>query len=127
VTLRTLFLVCAAGAIGSGVRFFVVTSTQRAFGESFPWGVFGVNLAGSFLIAVLSIVAISKAEIVTPEVRAALGVGFLGGLTTYSSFNQDTLAMLDRRQYATAALYVGTTLVLCLGAGLAGTALARRL
>ena len=124
--MRTLLLVCAAGAVGSGVRYLFVTWTQRALGESFPWGVFGVNLVGSFLIALLAIFAVAKAETVTPELRAMLGVGFLGGLTTYSSFNQDTLAMLDRKQYGTAALYVAATIVVCLGAGFAGTALARR-
>ncbi len=125
--MRTFLFVCAAGAAGSGARYLFVQWTQRAFGEAFPWGVFGVNIAGSFLIALLAILAVSKVDIVTPELRAILGVGFLGGLTTYSSFNQDTLAMFDRRQYGTAALYIAATIVVCLGAGFVGTALGRRL
>ncbi|MBX3200551.1 MAG: fluoride efflux transporter CrcB [Labilithrix sp.] len=119
-----LLLVCLAGAIGSGARYLVVTWTQRAFGESFPWGVLGVNVFGSFLIALVSVLAVSKIEM-SETARLTLTAGFLGGLTTYSSFNQDTLSMLDRRLYGTAALYVLATLASCLLAGALGTKLAR--
>ena len=54
-----------------------------------------------------------------------LTAGFLGGLTTYSSFNQDTLSMLDRKLYGTAAVYLFVTLVTCLIAGVLGTKLGR--
>ncbi|MBX3205729.1 MAG: CrcB family protein [Labilithrix sp.] len=121
-----LLFVCLAGAIGSGARYLVVTWTQRAFGESFPWGVLGVNVFGSFLIALVSVLAVSKIEM-SETTRLTLTAGFLGGLTTYSSFNQDTLSMVDRRLYGTAALYVLATLATCLLAGVLGTKLGRSL
>jgi fluoride exporter len=124
--MERLLLVCLAGGIGSGIRYLFVTWTQRAFGESFPWGVLGVNLVGSFLIALVSVLAVTKAEI-TPAMRVTLTAGFLGGLTTYSSFNQDTLSMLDRKLYGTVAVYMLATLVLCLVAGVLGTKLGRRI
>ena len=121
-----LLWVFLAGGVGSCVRYGTVTLTERFFGQSYPWGVFGVNVVGSFLIALVMVLAVTKASI-SEDVRIALTAGFLGGLTTYSSFNQDTLKLLDGKQYATAALYVGTTLVVCLVAGVLGTALGRRI
>jgi len=122
--MERLLLVCLAGAIGSGLRYLVVTWTQRAFGESFPWGVLGVNVVGSFLIALVSVIAVTRAEI-SPAMRISLTAGFLGGLTTYSSFNQDTLSMIDRKMYGTAAAYLLVTLVTCLLAGVLGTKVGR--
>lgn len=122
--MERLLLVCLAGAIGSGLRYLVVTWTQRAFGESFPWGVLGVNVVGSFLIAFVSVIAVTRAEI-SPAMRVTLTAGFLGGLTTYSSFNQDTLSMIDRKLYGTAAGYLVVTLVTCLLAGVLGTKVGR--
>lgn len=59
----------------------------------------------------------ATARVDFPETtRIALTAGFLGGLTTYSSFNKDTLSMLDRKLYGTAAVYVVVTLVVCLEA-----------
>jgi CrcB protein len=121
-----ILLVGLAGAIGSITRYLVVNWGIKLFGPSFPWGVLTVNIVGSFFIAFVSVLAITKAEI-TPTIRVALTAGFLGGLTTYSSFNQDTLAMLDKRLFLTAAVYVLVTLVVCMGAGFCGTYVARRL
>lgn len=124
--MERVLLVFVAGGLGSVLRYLVVTWTQRVFGESFPWGVLGVNVVGSFVIALVSVLALTKAEL-TPTIRVTLTAGFLGGLTTYSSFNQDTLAMLDRKLYGTAAVYVLATLVVCLIAGMLGTGLGRRI
>jgi CrcB protein len=121
-----LLLVCLAGALGCGTRYLVINWTQRALGESFPWGVFTVNVVGSFVIAAVSVFALTKTGL-TEAARAAISAGFLGGLTTYSSFNQDTLAMLDKKAYATAAVYVAATLLACLLAGGLGTYAARRI
>lgn len=124
--MERVLLVGLAGGIGAILRYLVVTWTERAFGQSFPWGVLGVNVVGSFLIALVMVLAVTRAEL-TPTVRVTLTAGFLGGLTTYSSFNQDTLSLLDRKLYGTAALYVGVTLIACLAAGALGTALAKKI
>src|SRR5262245_58283002 len=100
-----LFLVFLAGGIGSVIRYLVVTGTERFFGASFPWGVLCINVIGSFLIALVMMLAVTKAG-VSPTVRVTLTAGFLGGLTTYSSFNQDTLSMLNQKLYGTAMLYM---------------------
>jgi CrcB protein len=124
--MERVLLVFLAGGLGSVARYLFVTWTQRVLGEAFPWGVFGVNVVGSFVIALVSVLALTKAEL-TPTMRITLTAGFLGGLTTYSSFNQDTLSMLDRKLYGTAAVYMLATLLTCLVAGLLGAKLGRRI
>jgi fluoride exporter len=112
-------LVCLAGAVGSGLRYLVVEWADR-------WGVLAVNVGGSFLIAVVSVIALSRVDAMSDTTRLALSAGFLGGFTTYSSFNQATLKLLSERSYASAVSYTLITLIACLVAGIAGTAIAKR-
>jgi fluoride exporter len=125
--MQRVLLVGLGGAVGSCLRFLVATWAERVFGTRMPWGILGVNVVGSFLIAMVAVLAISKADTITPTVRIAIATGFIGGLTTYSSFNQDTLAMFDRRAYALAFGYIALTLCACLAAGVLGATLARRI
>jgi len=104
--------------VGSGLRYLIVEWADR-------WGVFAVNIGGSFLIAVVSVIALSKSGM-SDTTRLALSAGFLGGFTTYSSFNQATLKLLDERAYASALVYVALTLFVCLVAGVLGTVVAKR-
>jgi fluoride exporter len=112
-------LVCLAGAVGSGLRYLIVEWADR-------WGVLAVNIGGSFLIAVVSVIALSRVDAMSDTTRLALSAGFLGGFTTYSSFNQATLKLLSERAYASALFYVALTLVACLVAGAVGTVVAKR-
>jgi len=115
-------LVCAGGALGSGARFLVSAGLLRAFGEGFPHGTLLVNLAGSFLLAVVMTVSLTG-EAISQELRLFLGAGILGGFTTYSSFNYELIAMAAGGQPALAALYAAGTFLGCLVAGAAGVAL----
>ncbi len=121
-----VLLVFLAGGLGSVLRYLVVTATERWLGASFPWGVLTVNIVGCFLIAFVMVLAVTKADF-PPALRIALTAGFLGGLTTYSSFNQDTLSMIDRKLYGTAAVYLVTTLAACALAGTLGTLAGRKI
>ncbi len=117
-------LVCLGGALGSGARYLVSTWAARALGPEFPRGTLLVNVTGSFLLA--SIMAASAvSSTVTPELRLFLGAGIMGGYTTYSSFNYETLALVEQGSVGLAALNVALTVAGCLVAGLAGLALAR--
>ncbi len=118
-------LVCLGGALGSGARYLVSTWALTAFGPGFPRGTLLVNATGSFLLAVVMTVAIST-EAVSPELRLFLGAGIMGGYTTYSSFNWETIALAEQGSLGLAALNVGLTVVTCLLGGLAGVALAHR-
>jgi fluoride exporter len=118
-----LLLVCLAGGLGSGLRYVVIGWAARTFGGAWPYGVLIVNVVGSFALGLVAMVAASK---LGPAMRAVLGAGFLGGLTTYSAFNQDTLGLLERKMYGQAAAYVVVMIAACLAAGACGIALARR-
>lgn len=120
--MQPLFLVCVGGALGSGARYLVSTWAARTFGTDFPRGTLLVNLLGSFVLALLLGL---PARWVSPEVRLFVGAGVLGGFTTYSSFNYETLALLEGGSGGLAVANIAATVTSCLLAGLAGLAAGR--
>ena len=117
------FLICLGGAIGSGARYLFSTAMARAFGN-FPFGTMGVNVIGSFFASVVMVLALEKSAI-SPDLRFFLVTGVLGGFTTYSSFNYETLHLAQSGALGLAAVNVAVTLVVCCLAGIGGIALAR--
>jgi fluoride exporter len=117
-------LVCLGGALGSGARYLVSTWAARAWGPDFPRGTLVVNVTGSFLLGAIQAAALAT-EAISPELRLFLGAGIMGGYTTYSSFNYETLALVEQGAFGLAAANLGATVLGCLGAGLAGIALVR--
>ena len=85
-------LVCLGGALGSGARYLVSTWAARSLGPDFPRGTLIVNVVGSFLLAAIMTASLST-DAVSPELRVFLGAGIMGGFTTYSSFNYETLSI----------------------------------
>jgi fluoride exporter len=118
--------ICVAGALGSGARYLVAVWAGKTLGATFPWGTLFVNLAGCFLIALVMYAGIEKA-LLGPNLRFALATGFLGGLTTYSSFNYETIELIRSRALKLVAINVGLTTIGCFVAGLCGLMLARRI
>ena len=124
--MERLLGICGAGALGSGTRYIVGRWAGQRVGTSFPFGTLIVNIVGCFLIALL----LRSAAVVTsfpPNLRIALATGFLGGLTTYSSFNYETTELLARGARGAAFVNFAVTTTGCFVAGLLGIALARRL
>jgi CrcB protein len=119
-------IVCAGGALGSGLRYLVGLWAGTRLGAAFPYGTLIVNLAGCFLIAAIMTMALRIASF-PPDLRFFLTSGVMGGLTTYSSFNYETAKLVEDGAVGTAALNVGITLVGCALAGLLGLLIARRL
>ncbi|HVP60265.1 MAG TPA: fluoride efflux transporter CrcB [Myxococcaceae bacterium] len=112
-------LVALGGAIGSVARYGVGALAAQFLGPSFPWGTLLVNLSGSFLIALVMHLALSGTAI-SLELRIFLTTGILGGFTTYSSFNYETLALLNQRAYGLAGLNLAATVLGSLAAGVLG-------
>jgi CrcB protein len=117
-------LVCLGGAVGSGARYLVATWAARVLGTDFPRGTLIVNVTGSFLLAALMGAALEGGGL-SPNARLFLGAGVLGGYTTYSSFNFETLALVEQGSWALAGANLAFTVTGCLAAGLAGLALGR--
>ena len=114
-----VLLIGLAGALGTLSRYGVGLWASKALGTSFPYGTFIVNVAGCFLIALVAQIAVST-TLIPPTMRLTLTTGFMGGLTTYSSFNYETTALLRDRGWAIGLTNVGVTLVACFVAGLLG-------
>lgn len=116
--MERFLLICLAGAAGTGARYLVsVWATQR-LGATFPYGTLIVNLVGCFVIAAVMRTALMLSWSAT--LRMTLTVGFLGGFTTYSSFNYETARLLEEGSSGLAALNVVVTLTGGFVAGLLG-------
>ena len=121
-----VFLVALGGALGSVARYGVGVAAPRVLGAGFPWGTLLVNVVGSFLIAGVMHLAVATAAI-SPSARLFLTTGVIGGFTTYSTFNYETLNLVGERLWGVATLNVGVTVVGCLVAGVLGQATGRAL
>ncbi len=117
--MEKLLLVCLGGALGSGARYLVGLWSVTKLGTSFPWGTLAVNLLGSFAIA-LAIHASDVKPDFSLNWRLFLTTGIMGGFTTYSAFNQETLSYFETGELAKAFGYAAVTLLACLAAGYAG-------
>jgi fluoride exporter len=91
-----LLLIGLAGALGTCTRYLVGLGARAMFGATFPFGTLIVNVVGCILIAAVTHVAIST-NLISPTLRLVLTTGFMGGLTTYSSFNLETTGFLQER------------------------------
>jgi CrcB protein len=119
-------LISLAGAIGTLSRYLVGVWAGRVLGAGFPYGTLIVNVVGCFLIALVCQLALSS-TMISSSMRVTLASGFIGGLTTYSSFNYETTELLRERAWATGFMNVGVTLAACFVAGLLGLTLGRGL
>jgi len=117
--------VALGGGLGAVGRYFFGIYAFRLMGPNFPWGTFGVNILGSFLIAVIVEVLTHRLG-TSQELRAFLVVGVMGGFTTFSSFSMDIVTLIDRKQQVIAALYAFGSLGLGVLAFLAGLHLTRQ-
>jgi fluoride exporter len=115
-----LFLwVCLGGALGTAARYLMGVSVQAAFGPTFPVGTLSVNLVGSFLISLLMYLGVDRG-IISTNVRIVLCTGVMGGFTTYSSYNFETMRLWQQGSILLGFLNIGVTLVGCLITGALG-------
>jgi fluoride exporter len=123
--MERFLVICLAGAAGTGTRYLIALWAAQRLGTTFPYGTLIVNLAGCFAIA--AVMQLGATLVWAPALRTALTVGFVGGLTTYSSFNYETTRLVEEGAIAEAAVNVALTLVGGFAAGWAGLICARRL
>src|SRR5271165_4034739 len=117
-------LVAFGGALGSVGRYWVGGLAPRLLGQAFPYGTLLVNVLGSFLVALVMGVALHSTS-VSVNVRLFLTTGVLGGFTTYSTFNYETLVLLQQKLWVALGLNLAGTLLGCLCAGVLGLFVAR--
>lgn len=111
--------VAIGGAVGSVARYQLGGWVQARLGAHFPFGTLAVNLLGSFLVALVMFLGL-RTDAIPPGARLALSTGLIGGFTTYSTFNYETLHLAEQGGWAWGALNVVATVVGCLAAGSLG-------
>ena len=121
-----LIAIALGGALGSLLRYFVASAIQSPASSGFPLGIFVVNVTGGLLMGIIVELSALKLNL-TPEVRAFLTVGILGGYTTFSTFSLDSVLLLQRGAYVSAAIYIGGSVVLSITALFGGLYLVRSL
>ena len=99
-----LLLVMTGGAIGAGLRYGVGRAAAAGVGADFPWGTLAVNLLGGLAMGGLAAAAVNSGKVNEP-LLLFLGVGLLGGFTTFSAFSLETAQMIERGALGTAAAY----------------------
>lgn len=104
-----LLAVAVGGALGALLRHGLGSAAPVA--EGFPWTTFGINVAGSFLLALLPAVAAVRRNPLLPPL---LGTGVLGGFTTLSAWSEETRSLVDSGSPGLAGLYAVGTLAACL-------------
>jgi fluoride exporter len=121
-----LLWICLGGAIGTGARYLLSGWLLRILGPEFPYGTLAVNALGSFLLGVLMQVALST-ESFPPTLRLTLATGVMGGFTTYSTFNYETLQLFQEGAWLLGLANLGITVAGCLAAGALGLVAGRLL
>jgi CrcB protein len=124
--MERLFWICFAGALGTGARYLIGLWAGQRLGTSFPYGTLIANVGGCFLLAAILQAALNMAAF-SPSLRLALTTGFMGGLTTYSSFAYETTRLAQDGAVGAAFMNFGLTTLACFGAVLLGLALGQRL
>ncbi|HAY21803.1 MAG TPA: fluoride efflux transporter CrcB [Desulfobacterales bacterium] len=107
-----ILLVMVGGSLGALSRYGVSLLAVKLFGVRFPWGTLLVNLLGCFLIGLAFALAERGLSIMNPSVRLFFVTGYLGALTTFSTFGLETVnAMLERRYLVTLANILSNNVV----------------
>ncbi|WP_457680648.1 fluoride efflux transporter CrcB [Thermovibrio sp.] len=115
--MNTLLWIGAGGFLGAISRFLIAGIVQKHFPLPFPAGTLAVNALGSFLIGFL---ALFFENLIAPQYKAMVITGFLGALTTFSTFSYETSMLLIEGAYLRALLNVVLNVILCLGATFSG-------
>jgi CrcB protein len=122
-----ILLVALGGALGAVARYLWSGRLLKWLGAGWPYGVFTINVIGGLLMGVLVAVLAMRGGEGQEKWRVLLGVGVLGGFTTFSSFSLDVALMIERRAYGQAAAYSLASVVTSVAALFVGMLLVRRL
>lgn len=121
--MKQVFMIAIGGAVGAVCRFAISEATQKRWASDFPIGTLTVNLIGCFLIGLILQLG-SQADWLSPALRSLLVTGFLGALTTFSTFGHDTVRCADGN-LTHSLLNIGLHVVLGVSAVIIGITVAR--
>jgi CrcB protein len=125
--MERLVLVFIGGGVGAVARHFTGQLALRAFGPAWPYGTFAVNVIGGLLMGVLAGWLAHRGGENQMRWALLLGVGVLGGFTTFSAFSLETVSMLQKKAYVSGGVYVVSSVLLSVAALWLGLSLSRRI
>ena len=99
-----IFSIAVGGALGAVARYGLGVWVTSRWVHSFPWHTFLINISGAFLLGFINTLFLDKFTI-SPEIRIALTVGFLGAFTTFSTFGYEAIILIKEGNVATACIY----------------------
>ena len=123
-TMTIYIFIALGGALGACLRYFLSQLMLQWFGEGFPFGTLLVNIVGSFFLGFLYSL-LEHGQLEAALWRTTIGIGFLGALTTFSTFSVDTLMLFQQGLWFKAALNVTLNILCCLFAAWLGTQLVK--
>ena len=121
-----ILAIAAGGATGAVLRFLMSGWIYAWLGRGFPYGTLIVNVVGSLLMGLLSVLLIERLSL-GPEWRAAILIGLLGGFTTFSTFSIETLNLIEAGAHGKALANTALSVVLCVGAAWMGVIAGRQI
>lgn len=124
--MEKVLLVAVGGAAGAVARYGLGVQALRLWGPGWPFGTFIANVSGGLLMGVLAGYLAHRGGADQERLRVLLGVGVLGGFTTFSAFSLETSLMIGRRAYGEAFAYTTASVLLSVTALFVGLMLARR-
>ncbi|MEW8639378.1 MAG: fluoride efflux transporter CrcB [Candidatus Thiodiazotropha endolucinida] len=124
--LNQLIAIAFGGAVGALFRFWVSSGIYSLLGRGFPYGTLVVNVLGSLVMGFLYVLLLERTT-VSPEMRGALLIGFLGAFTTFSTFSIETLNLLEQAELLKAGLNILVSVIACVLACWFGLAVGRQL
>jgi fluoride exporter len=125
--MQSLLLVAAGGAAGAVLRYLLGVQALRTLGAGWPYGTLAANVLGGLLMGVLIGWLALRGGADQERWRLLLGVGVLGGFTTFSAFSLEIALMMERREWGSALAYGLSSVVLSIAALTLGLALMRKL
>ena len=112
-SIQTAGAIALFGALGCLTRYWLSGLVYTWAGRAFPWGTFAVNIVGAFLIGLIMEFSM-RSTLISPSLRIGLTIGFLGGLTTFSTFSYETFRLLEDGELLIAMANVLASVVVCL-------------
>ena len=122
----TYVAIAIGGTLGCWARYARSNLVQAVFGRDFPLATLSINVIGSFLMGFLFILTLERLMI-PPSVRVGVLTGVLGGYTTFSTFEMETLLLAENGEFVKAGLYVVLSVVIGFAAAFGGAYIARNL
>ncbi len=111
--MHLVLLIAGFGALGCVARYLLSGWVYSLFGRGFPYGTLAVNVVGAFIIGLIMEIGM-RSTLIPASLRTGLTVGFLGGLTTFSTFSYETFRLLEDGEFLIASTNVLASVLTCL-------------